>query len=141
MTTSINSQLINAIFSMKRIFIQEFKKQKNFCPMNYIKAEILSHLQLYQNSKMKDVAKFLGITPPSATTMIEKLVQEKLLERKKDPNDRRNIILLVTTEGETFIKKTYSQIHAIIEQTFKTLNKKDKKELIRIYGKLLNSEQ
>ncbi len=126
---------------MKRIFIQEFKKQKNFCPMNYIKAEILSHLQLYQNSKMKDVAKFLGITPPSATTMIEKLVQEKLLERKKDPNDRRNIILLVTTEGETFIKKTYSQIHAIIEQTFKTLNKKDKKELIRIYGKLLNSEQ
>ena len=132
-----NSKLITLMFSAKRSLMGHFKDKKGFNPVIYIKAEILKFLQDNQTSKMKDVANYLGITPPSATTMIDKLVQEKYLSRKQDPNDRRQVLLIVTNKGKTFIHTSFENMRKILDKTLDVLSDKDKKDLIRIYNKLL----
>jgi DNA-binding MarR family transcriptional regulator len=40
---------------------------------------------------MADLAKHLGITPASATSLVERMVMSGWLKREHDPNDRRKI--------------------------------------------------
>ena len=137
MPESTNAKLTGLLFAMKRDLMSKFKEGKGFCPVDYFRAEILSYLQSHKKTKMKDVANFLGITPPSATSLVDKLVQEKFLERQNDKTDRRKVLLLITKKGSLFIKKTYTEMNDIMQKTFRSLNDKDKKDLIRIYNKLL----
>ena len=135
MPSSENSQLITLMFATKRTLMQRFKDRKGFDPISYFRSEILRYLKDHPNPKMKDVADYLGITPPSATIMIDKMVKENFIERAPDAKDRRKIILKVTKKGDRFFTKTFKAMHGIIEEVFKQLNSKDKKDLIRIYKK------
>ncbi len=140
MPKSQNSQIMSLMFETKRRLASKFRHKKNFLPEDLIKTEILTYLRKNKNSNMKKVARFLGITPPSATALVDKLVINKYLDRRQDPNDRRKIILIVTKKGEKFIKTFHNNFQEIIKNCLSPLNKKDKKDLIRIYNKLLDKK-
>lgn len=52
---------------------------------------------------MKYYCKKMMISKPNLTTVSNKLIEEGLLERKTDENDRRIINLFITEKGEEFI--------------------------------------
>jgi len=63
---------------------------------------IIAH---HQTSSVMQVAKHLGIGEPTASYLIDKLVQAGLVERGDDPTDRRRAIVQVSAEGEKLIEK------------------------------------
>ncbi|WP_127531992.1 MarR family winged helix-turn-helix transcriptional regulator [Paenibacillus kobensis] len=53
-----------------------------------------------EGPKASDLARSLGVTMPTVTQMVNVLEARGLLERHRDPNDRRAVRIRLTPEGE-----------------------------------------
>ena len=59
----------------------------------------LFHLHRAESIGVTDLGEHLGVTSAAASQMLERLVQQDLIERSEDPNDRRVKKLLLTEKG------------------------------------------
>ena len=60
---------------------------------------------------VSEVGSHLGVTNAAASQMVEKLVQQGLLERAEDPHDRRAKQLTLTPKGRALIQKGAAAHH------------------------------
>ena len=51
--------------------------------------------------RMGEIANFLGNTLSATTSIIDRLVERRLIERGADPSDRRVVVCKLTAEGES----------------------------------------
>ena len=58
-----------------------------------------------KTSSVMQVAKHLGIGEPTASHLIDKLVQAGFVDRREDPTDRRRAIVRLSPVGEELIEK------------------------------------
>jgi len=100
---------------------------------------ILSHLRQYGKSRPSDIARALGLTPPTLTHLAEKLVKKKLAVRLNDSADRRIIYLGITEQGIDMVKKAQEKGSALRQNLFGKLSGEERQQLLKIYEKL-NSE-
>lgn len=64
---------------------------------------------------MSEMANSLGVTMSACTALVDRAVQADLVERKRDSNDRRVVIVAVSQAGEQIlvqIRRTRAQILA-----------------------------
>ena len=45
----------------------------------------------------------LGLTPPSTTRIVDRLEERKLIERRRDPTDRRRVVAAILPAGEQLV--------------------------------------
>ena len=67
-----------------------------------------NHLMLVRFSMPCNLGTIMGITgltSAGASLFVDKLVNAGVLKREEDPNDRRNIVISVTDEGQKFLKE------------------------------------
>lgn len=78
----------------------------------------LSFLNRTGRCSLTDVAEHLGLALPSASTLIDGLVERKLVIRAFDPADRRRVVLGLTSRGHsiilTAIRTTQSQLSELL---------------------------
>jgi DNA-binding MarR family transcriptional regulator len=60
------------------------------------------------------LARLLAVSAPSASTMVERLVERGILMREPDPRDRRRVNVRLTVQADA----TYDRIHHFILQDF-----------------------
>lgn len=70
------------------------------------------------------------------TMVIDNLQRNGLVTRIPDQSDRRAVLIHLTEEGESFIKKFFPEHLAKIKGEFSVLTDEEKKELARICKKL-----
>lgn len=58
-------------------------------------------------AKVSDVAEALGVSAPSMTGTLERLVRQGLVERRHDPSDRRLVINALTPAGQTLVERLH----------------------------------
>ena len=90
-------------------------------------------------TSMQDVARHFNIKAPSATFVVEELVQAGLLERHASAADRRRVELIVTPKGRRTFKAFEVKRHAVLSKIFSPLDERDRKELNRILQKMLEN--
>lgn len=62
----------------------------------------LDILYRHKHLTMADLAKSLSITPASATSLVDRLVLSGWVRRVGDPDDRRKVQIMITTEKREF---------------------------------------
>ena len=69
---------------------------------------------------VSDIGDYLGVTNAASSQMINRLVEQGLLERSEDPKDRRNRLITLTPKGEAllhdFIEARYHWMHDLTTQ-------------------------
>ena len=55
------------------------------------------------STNFRKLAAALGVTPSSVTGIIDRLVEQELVSRKENPEDRRVLLLSVTGKGKTLL--------------------------------------
>jgi len=70
------------------------------------------------------------------TMVIDNLEKSGLVKRKKDPSDRRAVLIHLTETGESFIKDFFPKHLNKIKEEFSVLTEEEKKELGRLCKKL-----
>ena len=79
---------------------------------------------------MKDLANNCMVKLPNMTTMVDSLVDDGLVERKRDPSDRRKVIVCLTPKGKKIRAKFLIKRRAHTRTIFSSLSEKEKKELL-----------
>lgn len=70
------------------------------------------------------------------TMVVDNLEKCGYVKRKKDPNDRRAVLIHLTKEGEKFIKEFFPKHLERIQKEFEVLSEEEKKTLADICKKL-----
>lgn len=100
---------------------------------------VLSYLKEHGKSRPSDIAKALGLTPPSLTHLSEKLVQKELAIRVVDQEDRRIIYLSITNKGVEMVHAAHEKGKALRTNLFEALSEEERQQLLTIYEKLNHS--
>jgi DNA-binding MarR family transcriptional regulator len=134
------NELIEMIFNLSRLIKNEMGYTTDLIHLSILQIQTLVFLK--GNSKksvsMSDIADFLHIELPSATSLVNKLCDQKLVERRADQTDRRLVIIVLTSEGKTLLERAMSQRRKKLEKMLSYLSGKEKLELSNIIKSLSN---
>jgi len=97
---------------------------------------VLGHLKQNGKSRPSDIAKMLGLTPPTLSYLSEKLVAKKLAVRTVDESDRRIIYLGITDQGAEVLKRATLEGERLRRNLFEKLTNDEKAELASLFKKL-----
>ncbi|MCY9590955.1 MarR family transcriptional regulator [Paenibacillus chitinolyticus] len=97
---------------------------------------VLGHLKQNGKSRPSDLAKILGLTPPTLSYLSEKLVAKKLAVRMVDESDRRIIYLGITDKGAEVLKRATLEGERLRRNLFEKLTDEERAELANLFKKL-----
>lgn len=89
----------------------------------------LMFLYRYPGSSLSKLADYLGVTRPTASAICERLVQEKFVDRKEHPNERRAVVLNLTETGRTRLEEIRAITCSNISPMFEDLSE-DQMEIV-----------
>jgi DNA-binding MarR family transcriptional regulator len=89
--------------------------------------------------KVSTLSRRMGISAPTATGIVDRLVRNGYVERFRDTEDRRIVFVKVTKEGETFVGKFKKLIQKKWKQILGYLTEQDRADYIRILKKLMQA--
>ncbi|MFA5926238.1 MAG: MarR family transcriptional regulator [Parcubacteria group bacterium] len=131
------NQAVSLIFSLGRQIKERFQNERKGW-ISGMNLEVLRYIREHK-PLMKDIADYLCVTPPSATSLVNNLVNDKLAERVYDEEDRRVVRLQITVHGKNELMKGKERIADRMKKILSSLSKKEKEDLIRILEKISNN--
>ncbi len=87
-------------------------------------------------ANMKCIASNLGIKMSSASTLIDRLIREKMLKRHHDLKDRRIVWITMTPKGARVINHILSQKQRSTREIFSVLTEKERERYLKILKKV-----
>lgn len=91
-----------------------------------------------ENKKtMESISKHLNITPPSTTTLINKLEKQRLIIRKADKDDRRLTYIELTPKTKKQLSDMKTKKEKIFNSLLSKLNEKERRDFKKIITKLI----
>jgi len=96
---------------------------------------------LYQVSRMdkptkNSLSKENMVEFSTGRDVIRRLIDRKLLMEKPDPEDKRAVLLMLTSLGKKTLEKSYKQIAGSFTDFLGDLNAKEQTQLISLLGKM-----
>lgn len=86
---------------------------------------LLGFIQSRKSCIVSEIAQYLKITLSGVTSLLNKLVDMKLVTRKRSEEDRRVVIVELTEEGKNILDKRNKNIREIFERFFKDIDKEE----------------
>lgn len=124
--------LESALMSFRHAMTEELGRvaKERGCSVSHF--EVLKYIADKGSPSMKDIARELGITPPSASTLIDTLVSKQFVTRTQTPEDRRTIRIILQPKGNVLLSSVYKQKNSLFNKMLSKLSNEDKTELARI---------
>jgi DNA-binding MarR family transcriptional regulator len=130
---SLDEVLIMFRHAMTASLLEEAKDSK--CSLSHF--EILMYIAEKGKVTMKDIASWLHITPPSASTLIDILVSKKFVTRTQSEKDRRTVYITLDKEAHKIFYSIHKKKMSMFKKTLSKLNEEDKEQLARILIKCI----
>jgi DNA-binding MarR family transcriptional regulator len=97
---------------------------------NYLKLSDLSMLQAYAltfifykgSSKISDLCEHMMVSPAAASQMVDRLEKQNLVERTAEPGDRRVRNVVLSNQGENFVKQSIEARQSWVKEIPAKLN-------------------
>ena len=144
---TINLEKIRTCFtllSVSNLIDIECSKRLQQFDLSESRLIILVLLQEYQELPLQEIAKRLGITKASTTTLISSLVNKQLISKRNDKKDKRITLVSLTAAGTDLLTETLKQHSLWIEKITNNLSDNDvaifKKVLSQIYENVLTKD-
>ena len=67
--------------------------------------KVLIAIHFYEMNAPVEICKYLNIDGGSMTRMLDRLVKKELLEKQPNPEDKRGVLLNLTSTGESLLKQ------------------------------------
>ena len=89
----------------------------------------LFHLHKKRSSGVTDLGDHLGVTSAATSQMLERLVQQKLIQRSEDPNDRRVKQIALTDKGCRVLEEGLRARQGWLDDLMDILSTEEKKQI------------
>ena len=90
---------------------------------------VLTIVRRHGPLNLNAVAQGLGVHPSNATRTCNRLVEAGLLDRRDNPDDRRNVVLTLTPEGRTLWDGVMDHRRRAIERVVRRLSADEREQL------------
>lgn len=97
---------------------------------------ILKILDRYGASRATALAKKMYVKPSAITVMIDRLVDQELVVRYHDKNDRRAVVIELTNKGKDVFVEAMNARNQHIAKYFSQLELQEREDLLRLFEKL-----
>lgn len=134
--STIYSELSGLFFETRQIIRQNVPKTKQSDPNAWLRLQTIRFIDRTASPTMHDVAGYLRVKAPSATSLVAHLVSQGLIARKTGA-DRREVILSVTPLGKKALSVYGEQCEKMMRNTFSTLEETEVGSLCRILKKFI----
>jgi DNA-binding MarR family transcriptional regulator len=139
---NINESLIECFFKIQRFMRQQLSVSSKLSHLSLLQLETMIFLNQQVDAQMLDIANYLQITKPTATSLLDKLVEGDLVTRNSDAKDRRLVKLSLTEKGKTLVEEGKKEKNKRMSKLLSYLNEEDKYIMLRILSNLIiNIEQ
>lgn len=99
---------------------------------------VLFHLSRKQSSGVTDLGDHLGVTSAAVSQMLERLVQQGLILRTEDPNDRRVKKIVLTEKGSQVLQEGLHARQDWLVDLADTLSNIEKEKITAALNTLVN---
>jgi DNA-binding MarR family transcriptional regulator len=130
-------RLTGLFFALKRSLHERLKRSGALKASYLPRMAVLGLARETGGATMKDVAAFLGVSPPSVTGLVGAIADDGLLTRNPDPGDRRTVRLRLTPKGEKALDAGMRRMESVSAHMFKRLTPAEQDRLITLLEKLL----
>jgi DNA-binding MarR family transcriptional regulator len=110
-------EVLDVIPMVMRSLRAEFRSHRRK-DLNIPQFRTLMFLRRVPGAALSDVADHLGITPPSASTLIDGLVERRLVDRQESAVDRRRVTLALTEAGAGLAETSFRETQAVYVEYF-----------------------
>ena len=114
---------VSLFFAVRRLIRTELSRGKRVDPSTWVQMETMKFIADHDKPKMKDVADYLSITAPSATSLIGGLVKTGFVAYVADQRDRRTSRLSLTARGKAELKSATTRNVRVLGGLFSALSK------------------
>lgn len=84
--------------------------------LSTIQMRTAMQVSIYQPLSLSELAVKLGVSAPSASVMVDRLVEKKVLERQPDPRDRRRVRLTIHPDSKEAMRELQGRFQAAFER-------------------------
>ncbi len=137
-TTAQNiSRLSQAFIPMMHIFhnlASEVVKLTDFSLAQY---RVVMLVYRHGSMSINELKQALNIAQSTASEMIDRLVQQKVLQKKVDRTDRRLTLFTLTSTTRRKIDRHFSSISNIYHKILSPLNSAEQKQLLEAFETIL----
>lgn len=108
--------------------------------LEYSKNEILALLLIYRrdNVNMTDISEYINAPLNTATGVITRLEKKRIVERRRDTEDKRVVKIYLTDEGKKQIKEQIDCICEYIKKIYLSLDSNEINTLIKVVNKIFS---
>ena len=89
-----------------------------------------------ETATLSTVARYLGVTPPSACANIDELEQAGLVRRQRSARDRRAVELSLTPRGRKVEARVWSEIGRVMSHAGQGLDPHDVGAAVRVFREI-----
>jgi MarR family transcriptional regulator, organic hydroperoxide resistance regulator len=111
--------------------------QKKVDDLSHGERKILGYLTFGKNGVPSgDLSEKLDLTTPRVASALNSLAKKGYIERNRDENDKRMVIVSITESGKSYMLEEYNNLISMMQQTLEKLGEKDALEFIRIIKRI-----
>ncbi|OMB93832.1 MarR family transcriptional regulator [Mycobacterium sp. NS-7484] len=103
------------------------------------RSKLLAEIDRLQPVRSAEVARAVGVTQATASTLVDALVREGLVARAPDENDRRAVQLTTTAAGSEQARSWRADYIAAAQEMFAGFTDDDKSLLTQLLDKLADT--
>jgi|LGVF01.1.fsa_nt_gb DNA-binding MarR family transcriptional regulator len=104
-TNDLHQALLDLVHISMRRTMHEFTRWMNRSSLSNSQLGALMRLYYHGDCPISNIGDNLGITAAAASQMVDRLVQNGLLQRDEDPDDRRVKRVTLTTKGNALVQE------------------------------------
>ena len=112
-------------------------------PITSTQLYMLVYIRTKDECKVTDIANYLGVTLGAVTSLVDRLCEFGFVERKRNKQDRRQVIIKLNNDGENFLKQIDEKRKEALTRYLEGMNKEEVKYFSSVVKgviiKILNS--
>ncbi|MBI4556990.1 MAG: MarR family transcriptional regulator [Candidatus Hydrogenedentes bacterium] len=97
---------------------------------------MLSTIRKRGQVTIKELAELLRVSAPSASSMVDRLVEMGGLSREQNKLDRREVVVRITAEAEEAIEQTERQMFEGIAEILERMGPEDARKWCEVYERI-----
>lgn len=121
--------------------------RKNMPNREFMFLKTINHLKNNEENKnysskgikASDLSKFLLITKPAISKLINTLEEKGFVERITDKSDRRVVYINITEEGEKILAKETEMFEEFTHKIVEKMGEEDTNEMIRLFKRMYDA--
>jgi DNA-binding MarR family transcriptional regulator len=112
---TIGKKLQDRVFRVYTQLLAREGKLTSGDELSFTQIQTVKAVELQGRVSITELARGLGVSAPSASAMVDRLVEKGVLTRRRDPGDRRRVVVEARPEAVATIRKVETSILATFE--------------------------